>query len=503
MAHTSERELSSKVRLIHDLFWVTCALPLALTLRHAEALDADFFTSSRFLPQLYVYMPVLWALALATFFFTGSHTKPWRAASHGQLFYILRLSAVVSLGFLGVAFLIQSPSVGRSVPFLYAMGLTLGMILGHRLLLGGSRPALANQNMREWVPVIIFGTDRFAEFMISMAQATPYNNLCPVAVVSESGRTQEKFLHGVPVVGDVGNLDKLMLELATQGIHPVATCRSPKVENWGALAGRRIDDFVARHRLKEIGRTDFLSTCIESSITSTGDVPMLAAQARTHSVSELVKRILDVAIAVIATILLLPVFAAVWLLVVVDMGRPAMFVQVRPGRYCAPFKLYKFRTLKSATGPVGAPLADDLRQTRIGRVLRRLRLDELPQLFNVIAGQMSLVGPRPWVLTDLDGHGTSGDFRFQMRPGVTGWAQVNGGRVLDVEAKLKLDRWYCEHANLWLDARILLKTMWIMFAGEHVDEKALRDAGIDPVALCDDKDGGHPAPIDRSPVRNI
>jgi len=146
-----------------------------------------------------------------------------------------------------------------------------------------------------------------------------------------------------------------------------------------------------------------------------------------------------------------------------SMGRPVLFRQRRAGRRGQPFTLLKFRTMREVIGPDGRPLPDGQRLTPLGRWLRRLSLDELPQLLNVLRGDMSLVGPRPLLVEYLDRYTPEQARRHEVRPGITGWAQVNGRNALAWEEKFVLDVWYVDHRTLWLDLRILLRTAGKVF----------------------------------------
>lgn len=180
------------------------------------------------------------------------------------------------------------------------------------------------------------------------------------------------------------------------------------------------------------------------------------------------KRALDLAIAVPALIVLSPLLLLLALMVLLTMGRPIFFLQQRPGRGGQPFTVIKIRTMLPATGTKVDPSSDGRRLTSVGRLLRRWSLDELPQLVSVIKGEMSLVGPRPLLMEYLDYYTPEQGRRHEVRPGLTGWAQVNGRNALTWEEKLRLDVWYVDHVSLWLDLRILVLTMCKVFRGEGV-----------------------------------
>ncbi len=171
------------------------------------------------------------------------------------------------------------------------------------------------------------------------------------------------------------------------------------------------------------------------------------------------KRGLDLVVAGAGLVLLSPVLAAVALAVGATMGRPVLFRQERPGRRGKSFRIMKFRTMREARDDRGRPLPDERRLTDLGRWLRRTSLDELPELWNVVRGEMSLVGPRPLLPEYLPLHTPAQARRYEVRPGMTGLAQVSGRNALSWEERFALDVWYVDHWSMWLDCRILAKTL--------------------------------------------
>jgi sugar transferase EpsL len=181
------------------------------------------------------------------------------------------------------------------------------------------------------------------------------------------------------------------------------------------------------------------------------------------------KRLLDASLAATALVLLSPVLALVALVVRIAMGAPVLFRQQRPGRHGVPFTILKFRTMRQDGGADG-PSADSARLDTVGRFLRRSSLDELPQLFNVLKGEMSLVGPRPLLMQYLDRYTPEQARRHDVRPGVTGWAQVNGRNALPWEDKLAMDVWYVDHQSPWVDLTILARTFGSVLRGRGVSQ---------------------------------
>ena len=171
------------------------------------------------------------------------------------------------------------------------------------------------------------------------------------------------------------------------------------------------------------------------------------------------KRTFDLVMAVLGLLLLgLPLLFLTWK-IRRKLGSPVFFRQTRPGRHGKPFEMVKFRTMTDARGPDGQLLPDGLRLTPFGRFLRAASLDELPELWNVFKGDMSLVGPRPLLIEYLPLYSPEQSRRHEERPGITGWAQVNGRNALSWDEKFKLDVWYVDHRSLWLDIKILWLTV--------------------------------------------
>jgi lipopolysaccharide/colanic/teichoic acid biosynthesis glycosyltransferase len=182
------------------------------------------------------------------------------------------------------------------------------------------------------------------------------------------------------------------------------------------------------------------------------------------------KRIFDLTLTAIGLVLLSPILLLIALAVRLAHGSPVLFTQLRPGRFGKPFYIYKFRTMTEARDAQGKLLPDAERLTRLGRFLRASSLDELPELFNVLRGEMSLVGPRPLLMQYLGRYSPEQARRHAVLPGITGWAQVNGRNALTWEDKFRLDVWYVDHWSFWLDLRILGMTLWKVIKREGISQ---------------------------------
>lgn len=185
----------------------------------------------------------------------------------------------------------------------------------------------------------------------------------------------------------------------------------------------------------------------------------------------MLKRIFDIFVAAMLAVLLAPVMLGVAILIAVTMGRPVLFIQARPGRDAKPFRIYKFRTMLNDWGSDGMLLPDSERITTLGRALRRSSLDELPELLNVLRGDMSMVGPRPLLMEYLPLYSADQAWRHNVRPGITGWAQVNGRNAITWQQKFEFDVWYVNNRSMWLDIKILLLTAVKVFEAADISQE--------------------------------
>lgn len=173
----------------------------------------------------------------------------------------------------------------------------------------------------------------------------------------------------------------------------------------------------------------------------------------------MLKRLIDIIASIVGLMLFAPILLLLFMIIRWQMGSPVFFRQTRPGKDGHPFALLKLRTMRDAVGPDGCPLPDVERMTRLGGKLRSTSLDELPGLWNVLKGEMSLVGPRPLLMEYLPLYSPEQARRHEVRPGVTGWAQVNGRNAISWEEKFALDVWYVDNRSLWLDLKIIWLTL--------------------------------------------
>lgn len=187
---------------------------------------------------------------------------------------------------------------------------------------------------------------------------------------------------------------------------------------------------------------------------------------------KLMKRLFDIILSLLMIVVLSPVLLITWILVKIKLGSPAVFRQDRPGKKGKIFTMYKFRSMTDERDETGDLLPDEIRLTRFGKLLRKTSLDELPELINILKGDMSFVGPRPLLVRYLDRYTAEQARRHEVKPGLTGWAQVNGRNAISWEEKFKLDVWYVDHWSLWLDLKILGLTFVKVFKKEGISSNS-------------------------------
>jgi len=202
---------------------------------------------------------------------------------------------------------------------------------------------------------------------------------------------------------------------------------------------------------------------------------------------DLKKDLIDIILALIGLTISLPLLLILCFVVDLTVGRPPIFTQRRAGKRGRPFIIYKLKTMYDSRDVNGNLMPDERRVSTFGRILRFIRLDEIPELFNIVRGDMSFVGPRPTVLEQADKYDDFKKIRLSVRPGLTGWAQINGNTKLSWDDRIYLDVWYIDHRSLKIDLKIIVETFKVILSGEKVNLKALEEArkyAINTYRLC-------------------
>jgi lipopolysaccharide/colanic/teichoic acid biosynthesis glycosyltransferase len=374
--------------------------------------------------------------------------------------------------------------IPRSTPLIHALVLGAGLIAARALahLTARDDKRLSRRNLPASEHIILIGLSDLSSLFIKAVEAYAPGRQQVVALLDEQPSSIGRAVSGVRVFGPPAHLHSLIEEFAVHGI------RIDRVVVGGE------PDILAAEALSEIERVcgqrgldlEFVPRLFGFHLQSAGDGPAAAdlALAPDDERPEYVvlpryfrfKPVIDFFVSLLLTVALTPIWILVATLAFIDVGSPILFWQQRTGFNGREFLLHKFRTLKPPYDWRGQKVADEVRLSWIGRLLRKTRLDELPQLLNVLVGDMSLIGPRPLLPQDQP---AAPSMRLMVRPGITGWAQVNGGTHLSPSEKEELDEWYIRHASPWLDLRILVLTPVRVLTGNRPSAQALAQAAAE------------------------
>jgi lipopolysaccharide/colanic/teichoic acid biosynthesis glycosyltransferase len=366
--------------------------------------------------------------------------------------------------------------IPRSMPLLHF--LVLGaMLAGGRLASAEYRRAShSSETPAGWTyeNVILVGANDLASLYLRMLgtikESPPRTRV--LALLDDRERLHGRAIDGHIVLGGIGRARPLIEEYASHGVEVTkvlvaladTASRKAAAESLAASCGDLVRIELLAERLGLETPADGDANLVESSDGSASGPTTTYWKAR---------RVCDVLLAAIAMVTLAPLFVLTAVLVWFDVGSPTLFWQERVGRGGRKILVHKFRTLKSLVDRSGRVLGEDERLSSIGRFLRNTRLDELPQLVDILRGDMSIVGPRPLLPVDLP---KDASVRLSVRPGLTGWAQVHGGKRISAQEKNALDVWYIKHASFALDVRILFLTVMIMLGGDKRDDAVITQA---------------------------
>jgi lipopolysaccharide/colanic/teichoic acid biosynthesis glycosyltransferase len=321
----------------------------------------------------------------------------------------------------------------------------------------------------------MIGSTRLSALYIRFLRSCAPDHFRFIAILDHANKFIGRAICGVPVVALPRHLEPMIEEFA---IHGVPTDRVIVGGDENFLSQEEIGEVRTICARRQIA-LDFVPKLIglDHLHSTRNSTPPAFIQSQ-HAPAVLppycqTKRLIDFFAALFAIILLSPLFLLAALLVLLDLGSPVLFWQQRIGQNGKSFLLYKFRTLRPPFDRHGKPIPQHQRTSPIGFFLRKIRIDELPQLLSVLVGDMSLIGPRPLLPVDQP---TDATRRLSVRPGITGWAQVKGGNLVTRDEKGALDEWYIHHMSLWLDLRIVILTLRWLLTGEHRSEKALHEA---------------------------
>ena len=478
--------------LLIDLCLVAFATIAALVIRDNFVIAAPRLLD--FVPYLLVTVSVA-AVALPIF---GVNRSLWQFASMRDGLRIVAATLIVVVSAVAIGFIVNRlEDVPRGLPVIQGL-LIVSLLVGGRVLKRLShdrrvRPAPAPHHDGVET-VLVIGLNALAELYLRCVAELDTGRVRIAGLLGEGGRAGLS-VHSHPVLGTpeqvVGTLRRLELHGVFVDRILVATPRDNlSVPAQDALSQIQETTTICIEYLAE--RMGLQSPPAGSAVAMPASAETVSSaltavnQAFDQVPYHRVKRAIDLVGSAVLLITVAPLFLLVGLLVAADVGLPLTFWQQRPGLRGRPFKLYKFRTMADAYRCDGQWKSDNARISAVGNFLRRSRLDELPQLFNILKGEMSFVGPRPLLPVDQP---IDSEWRLRVRPGLTGWAQIKGGRQISPADKAALDVWYVENMSLTLDLKIMLATVPMLIFGERVTETAIIHARRDMQPAARNPDG--------------
>ncbi len=474
--------------LLVDLFLIALATVSALFLR-------DNFEVSQ--ARLEAFVPyLLLALAVAAAVLPALRTSHsfWRFTGMADYSRLLAATIAIVAGTVALGFAFnRMEGIARAMPILQGL-LILFALVGVRIL-ARLRHAVRDRPVQLKTPataeggetVLVAGLNRLTElYLRSVAEFAP-NRVRIAGLLGRGERHTGRFVHRHPVLGTPEQVASVLRDLE---VHGVFVDRIVVTSAFDKLSPEAQQVLLEVERTTSIHLTFLAETMglYARSIRAAGDGSAVAPGSDDDTVFSIcpddlaalarrpywrIKRALDLIASSALLIVLTPVMLLIAILVAIDVGVPVAFWQQRPGLGGQPFRLYKFRSMADAHDARGRRVPDSERSSPIGRLLRRTRFDELPQLFNILLGEMSFIGPRPLLPVDQPVEYIA---RLLVRPGLTGWAQVNGGREVSAADKAALDVWYVHNASSALDLEILLRTVPMVIFGERANAAAIQRA---------------------------
>ncbi len=486
------------VLLSIDLLLVAMSTMFALFLR--DNLEFSPERTAAILPYLLLTLLAAAPVLLAS----GLNRTLWRFSSlvdylRVALAAIATVLLAVALGFI----FNRMEGVARSLPVLQGLvmacalvGARVAMRLRHTNRNRGPRDGPAHSGRQD--TVLVVGLNAVTELFLQSVEEFARERVKVAGLLGRGERHRDRLLRGHEVLGLPEDLESVLAELE---VHGVLIDRIVITTLFDQLSPMAQEALLRVERTTDV-ELDFLTERVvlnervrpepREENPPTGDDARAATQSalEAHALASRPyfrwKRVIDATAAAVAIVGLAPLIVLLGVIVVLDAGPPAIFWQQRPGARGRRFRLYKFRTMASAHDRRGDRVGDAERLSIVGKCLRRTRLDELPQLYNILVGEMSFVGPRPLLPADQSPAFAA---RLAVRPGLTGWAQIKGGRELTASDKAVLDIWYVKNASLRLDLKIVFGTLRMIGFGERTDGDAIaeawRDLGLDRVSSED------------------
>jgi lipopolysaccharide/colanic/teichoic acid biosynthesis glycosyltransferase len=455
-----------------DVLWAAASPFLALYLRDAYILSAKGAS----IALIYCCLSLICSI-IAFLMFRLSNGVSRYFSVHDALNVVKAVLAAWLMSSLVLFTFNRLDGIPRSTPVLQVLIMAAGLLTARMFMLlwDDSDPLTEAPSHSPVENIIMIGSTRLSALYIRFLRSCSPDHFRFIAILDHANKFIGRAICGVPVVALPQHLEPMIEEFA---VHGVPTDRVIVGGDENLLSHGEIDEVRKICARRQIA-LDFVPKLIGlDHLHATRNSAPPAFMQSEHAPAVLpayyqTKRLIDFFAALLAIILLSPLFLLAILLVLVDLGSPVLFWQQRIGQNGKSFLLYKFRTLRPPFNRRGEPIPQNQRTSPIGFFLRKIRIDELPQLFSVLVGDMSLIGPRPLLPHDQP---TDATRRLSVRPGITGWAQVKGGNLVTRDEKGALDEWYIHHMSLWLDLRVAVLTLRWLLTGEHRSEKALHEA---------------------------
>ena len=451
-----------------DFFWA-CACPgLALLLRDAQIVANADWTAVK------IYWAIATTSTVVALFVFRIHEEMAHYFSIHNTVDIARAVVLAELLTCMALFLVtRLDGIPRSTPLIHGL-LLASTLVGTRILVaivqGDDKSAEAHFRCGR---TIVIGANRFASFFIKLLNAYSPKQQRVIGVLDERPAMAGRSICGARILGTPQHLDAIIDEFLVHGVRTEHVIVAGESDVLSPEAAREIERVCGERRIelsylpRMIGVPGLQILDDDLDRAAAGLPPPYAVPSYF-----VLKRCIDVVASLLLLILFVPLLAVVALLVLIDVGAPVLFWQRRLGRNGSAFLLYKFRTLRAPFDRNGLPIPETARLSATGRFLRVTRLDEWPQLLNVLTGDMSLIGPRPLLPEDQP---ENSSVRLCVRPGITGWAQVHGGKLVTPEQKQQLDEWYVRNASLTTDLQIALKTIRLVLNVSSSSDEAKAD----------------------------
>ncbi len=451
----------------YDVLLTVLSGPLAIVLREPDLLSGNQLASSLVYSGISAAAGIFMLLAFDLGRGLARYTSMRDAIAVAKM-----ALATVALTSLGLFTLTRLDDVPRSIPALHFLVLT-SLLLACRAIAVRRRERgylKTAAGFADPEQVLVIGANRLTWFYLRMVETLTRGRTNVVAVLDANPAFLGRTLYGRPVLAPPSDLSRVVTEYAVHGVRIDRIIVSSNRAHSPDSEWEDIETYCGAQGLRLSFLPDDLGIDLVDPVPEMTRAALPAAPARSAYFK--VKRGCEFVLSLAMLCFLAPVLIALVIAVLIDVGWPAVFWQKRVGYLGQPLLVYKFRTLHAPFDRRGEFVEEKDRVSKLGNLLRRLRLDELPQLWNILAGNMSFVGPRPLLPVDQP---ENSERRLSVLPGITGWAQISGGKLVSQEDKGRLDEWYVQNASFRLDARIILRTFAIVVTGDR-ESMAVEDA---------------------------